>query len=285
LFSGFWSKDEILHAAHSWPVSHVPFILGIIGALLTAFYMTRQVALVFFGKNRSGARQNAGDSHSHGKVQPLSSESSHDAEPHESPTTMTVPLVILAACSILLGFIGTPAWPWFQKFLGGEVEAGFSSGVVKLMLLSTGIVFLGLFLGWLVYGRRTLHPERPDILKRLRPDLYSLIENKFYIDEIYEATVIRFNAWFAQLCDAIDFWVWNGAVQLLVVITVALSWTSRFCDELVVNLGFDEGCKGLSSGGKLMSRLQDGRIQNYLRVIGIALTALVLLLIWGCRAS
>jgi len=113
------------------------------------------------------------------------------------------------------------------------------------------------------------------------PGFYTVIENKFYIDEIYEATIIRFNAWFARFCDAMDFWVWNGAVQLLVVVTVALSWTSRFCDELVVNLGFDQSCKGLSLGGKIMSRLQDGRIQNYLRVIGIALTALALLLIWG----
>jgi NADH-quinone oxidoreductase subunit L len=285
-FSGFWSKDEILHAAHGWPVSHVPFVLGIVGALLTAFYMTRQVALIFFGNSRRRPRQ---ESQSKDNVEKLESSNvdSYEAksEPHESPATMTIPLVILAACSILLGFIGTPAWPWFQKFLGGEVETGFNASVVKLMLLSTGIVFLGLFLGWLVYGRRTLHPERPDILKRLRPDIYSLIENKFYVDEIYEATVIRFNAWFARLCDAIDFRVWNGAVQFVVFLTVGLSWVSRFCDELVVNLGFDKGCKGLSRGGKFMSRLQDGRIQNYLRVIGIALTALALLLIWGCRAS
>jgi NADH-quinone oxidoreductase subunit L len=55
-FSGFWSKDEILHAAHGWPVSHIPFYLGCAGALLTAFYMTRQVALVFFGEYRSSRR-------------------------------------------------------------------------------------------------------------------------------------------------------------------------------------------------------------------------------------
>ena len=58
-FSGFWSKDEILHSAHGWPVSHIPFYLGCAGALLTAFYMTRQVALVFFGKYRGGVRENA----------------------------------------------------------------------------------------------------------------------------------------------------------------------------------------------------------------------------------
>ena len=54
-FSGFWSKDEILHHARDWSVSHIPFYLGCTGALFTAFYMTRQVALVFFGHYRGGA--------------------------------------------------------------------------------------------------------------------------------------------------------------------------------------------------------------------------------------
>jgi NADH-quinone oxidoreductase subunit L len=82
-----------------------------------------------------------------------------------------------------------------------------------------------------------------------------------------------------------DFWVWNGAVQLVSYLVVGLSWVNRFCDEFVVNLGFDEGCKGVAFGGKALSRLQNGRVQNYLRVIGIALAALALLMIWGCRPS
>src|SRR5208283_2485930 len=99
-FSGFWSKDEILHAAHGWPVSHIPFFLGCAGALLTAFYMTRQVALVFFGSYRGGACESADHAHSHAPNPP-----SHDGgyEPHESPAVMTVPLVILAGFAVLLG--------------------------------------------------------------------------------------------------------------------------------------------------------------------------------------
>ncbi|HLP76177.1 MAG TPA: NADH-quinone oxidoreductase subunit L, partial [Candidatus Paceibacterota bacterium] len=121
-FSGFWSKDEILHAAHGWPVSHVPFYFGVVGALLTAFYMTRQVALVFFGKYRGEqAHADAHSAKSHDKHS-KSSHSSSSSEPHESPLTMTTPLMILAAFAILLGFIGTPAWPWFQSFLTGEHE-------------------------------------------------------------------------------------------------------------------------------------------------------------------
>ena len=105
------------------------------------------------------------------------------------------------------------------------------------------------------------------------------------MDEIYEWSVVRFNAWFARACDWLDTWIWNGAVQLLSYGVVGLSWVNRFFDEYVVNFGFDESCRRLTRGGSLMSRLQDGQVQNYLRIIGIALTVLVLLLIWGCRAS
>jgi NADH-quinone oxidoreductase subunit L len=105
------------------------------------------------------------------------------------------------------------------------------------------------------------------------------------VDELYEATVIRFNAWAAWFCDWLDYWIWNGAVVLVSRLVLGLSWLNRFFDEHVVNFGFDEGCRGLGNGGKGLSRLQDGRVQDYLRVIGLALTALVLALIWGCRSS
>ncbi|HEY2083653.1 MAG TPA: NADH-quinone oxidoreductase subunit L [Verrucomicrobiae bacterium] len=289
LFSGFWSKDEILHSAHGWPVSHIPFYLGAAGALLTAFYMTRQVFYVFFGDCRlhlgrtttSERRtvEHAGVSvkeHPHAEL---------SGNPHESPASMTVPLILLAACSILLGFLGTPKWPWFQKFLGGEV-GGVNSGVVLLMVASSVIVFIGMGLGWWFYGRKPLQQSgQPDPLQKLRPDIFGLLRHKYYVDEIYQHTVIAFNAWFARACDSLDFWVWNGAVQLVAYAVVGVSWVNRCCDEFVVNLGFDEGCKGVSFGSKILSRLQNGRVQDYLRVIGIALAALALLLIWGCRPS
>jgi NADH-quinone oxidoreductase subunit L len=275
-FSGFWSKDEILHSAHSWPVSHVPFILGVTGALLTAFYMTRQVALVFFGNYRGSSA-----SHAHSAT-----EHKSDA-PHESPAVMTVPLIVLAAFAILLGFVGTPAWPWFQKFLEGEavnfdLAKLTEGGTLYLMGISTGVVFLGLFLGWNTYGRKPIQTaDRPDVLKRMRPDIYSLLENKFYVDEIYEKTVIAFNAWFARVCDFLDAWIWGGVVLLVSYVVIGLSWVNRAFDEFVINLGFDQSCERVTLGGRLMSRLQDGRVQNYLRIIGIALVVLVLFLIWG----
>ncbi|MBC8094592.1 MAG: hypothetical protein H7Y43_02155 [Akkermansiaceae bacterium] len=200
---------------------------------------------------------------------------------------MTAPLMILAACAILLGFIGTPAWPWFQSFLTGEHEAaGFTGDVVKLMIVSSIIVFLGLGLGWWFYGRKPMtKASQADPLETLRPDFYKVLENKYWIDEIYEHSIIAFNAWWAKVCNFLDVWVWSGAVQLVSYLIVGLSWVNHVCDEYVVNLGFDEGCRRVSLGGKIMSRLQDGRIQNYLRVIGIALVVLVLWLIWGAGTS
>jgi NADH-quinone oxidoreductase subunit L len=115
-FSGFWSKDDILRSALTWSVSRAPFYMGAFGALLTAFYMTRQVFYVFGGSNRLAA-----SSHDDPKLAAHFEDPHHHAahHPHESPAVMTVPLVILAAFAMLLGFIGTPAWPWFQSFLDG----------------------------------------------------------------------------------------------------------------------------------------------------------------------
>src|SRR5665213_2951860 len=128
LFSGFWSKDAILESARHWHTNIGPFYMLVFGALLTAFYMMRQVSYVFFGATR-------GDKHA-----------------HESPAVMTVPLAVLAFFAIALGLIGTPAWPWFRGFLEGH-SAGFElarfgePGFLPLIATSTIVVFLGLGIG------------------------------------------------------------------------------------------------------------------------------------------
>ena len=280
-FSGFWSKDEILHSAHNWPVSHVPFYLGCAGALLTAFYMTRQVALVFFGEYRNAKPEHS----SHSK-----SSSAHGHAPHESPAVMTVPLVILAGFAILLGVVGTPAWPWFETYLNGHhVEFNFSKltepGTLGLMLASAAIVFTGLGVGWWLYGKRQRKTAaEADVLEVARPDIFALLKNKYFIDELYEATVIRFNAWFASACDFVDRWVWGGAVLLVSGIMIGLAWLYRVTDEFVVNLGFDAGCEGIRRSGGGLSKLHTGRVQTYLRVIGVALVVLIIFLVWGRKS-
>ncbi|MCL4785258.1 MAG: NADH-quinone oxidoreductase subunit L [Verrucomicrobia bacterium] len=288
-FSGFWSKDAILHAAHGWPVSHVPFYLGVAGAFLTAFYMTRQVALVFFGSNRSAAlpsRSAHGAKEAHDKSHAPHAGGHAAAEdsraPHESPPVMTWPLIILAACAMGLSVIGTPAWPWFQSFLGAHHAEGFTAGVVKLMVISALIVFAGLGLGWWLYGRKPRrNADEPDVLEKLPLGMHTWFARKYGIDELYELTVIRFNAWSAKACAFLDQWIWGGAVTLVSYLMLGFSWVSRAFDEFVINLGFDQSCGGVTRGGRMMSRFQDGRVQNYLRILGVGLVALVLFLIWG----
>ncbi|MEO6965628.1 MAG: NADH-quinone oxidoreductase subunit L, partial [Acidobacteriaceae bacterium] len=152
LFSGFWSKDEILHAASIWSISRVPFYLGAFGALLTAFYMMRQVYYVFAGSLRLPENvSHASDSTNAGHA------AAH--HPHESAAVMTIPLVILAAFATFLGLIGTPAWPWFQSLLNGtrtslHFAAFLEPGLLTVMITSSLIVFLSLGLGWWFYGRR-----------------------------------------------------------------------------------------------------------------------------------
>jgi NADH-quinone oxidoreductase subunit L len=277
-FSGFWSKDAILHAASTWSVSRVPFYLGAIGAFLTAFYMTRQVYYVFFGKSRE-AEMVVHASHS--------AEAAITTDPHESAAIMTTPLVILAAFSMLLGLIGTPAWPWFASFLNNEQTRldlrGFAeNGILPIMLSSTIIVFLGLGLGWWVYSSKRIESANSsDALGRLQPRLFNVLRNGFFVDKLYEATIIRFNGWCSGACDWLDRWVWGGAVKLLTYLVIGFSVLDRSLDVFVVNPGFDQGCRSVSRGGRILSRLQSGRTQSYLRVVGIAFAALVLFLIWG----
>ena len=152
-FSGFWSKDGILEAAQHWSVAKGPFYMLVFGALLTAFYMTRQVCYVFLGYWRG-----------------------HETA-HESPKIMTVPLAILAFFAMALGLVGTPAWPWFRALIEGRAATfgwrGFAEpGLGLLMLTSSLVVFLGLGLGWRLYGDKSPKPEEPDALEKSVPWLW-----------------------------------------------------------------------------------------------------------------
>jgi NADH-quinone oxidoreductase subunit L len=285
LFSGFWSKDAILHSALSWSASRVPFYLGAIGVLLTAFYMTRQMFYVFFGQSRLNQAIGHAESEHPEHTHPHGATAA--SVPHESPTVMTAPLAILAVSSILLAFIGTPAWPWFKSFLDGEAAkfewAGFSeSGVLSVMLSSTLILCVGLGLGWWFYGRKPIdRADDPDVLDRRFPNIFNVLRNAYFIDRFYEATFIRLNAWCSRFADWLDRWVWNGAVQIVSYLVLGLSWVNRTLDTVIVNGTFDRGCDSVTLSGRTLARLQSGRVQSYLRIVGLAFAALVLFLIWG----
>jgi NADH-quinone oxidoreductase subunit L len=281
-FSGFWSKDAILHAAYGWNVSRVPFYLGAIGALLTAFYMTRQVCYVFFGARRKDPAPEP--------IPPSESAASdpHEAA-HESPATMTAPLVLLAIFAILLGFLGTPAWPWLQDFLEMR-RASFDfaqlaeEGLIPLMLASSLLVFAGLGLGWWMYGWRPIRrAANADALDLLQPSLFQALHKGLFIDQLYELTILRLVWWMAVAANWLDRWIWSGFPLAVSALTRSLGWIDFSLDRWVVNKGFDEGCNGVAGGGRLLARLQDGRIQHYLRLLAAAVAALAFYLLLGHR--
>jgi NADH-quinone oxidoreductase subunit L len=278
VFSGFWSKDEILHAAWLWQPSKWPVLMGFCGAFLTAFYMTRQMWFVFFAPRSSQGNE----AHT--------AATEHHAEksaPHESPPVMTIPLGLLATCAILLSVFGTPIWPWFHSYLSGHAAHASTSVTVDtllVMFVSAVVALGGIWVGWRFYSRRA--PQRaddPDPLEKIEPEVFGWLRGKFFIDELYEMSVLRWNAACARTARWLDETVWENVVRAVSLLTVGLSWLNRLIDEFVVNLGFDKGCDGVRSGSRLASLWQNGQVQRYLRMIGLALALFGVLFIWGCR--
>jgi NADH-quinone oxidoreductase subunit L len=261
-FSGFWSKDGILEAAQHWSVSRTPLYMLVFGALLTAFYMTRQVGYVFFGtwRGKKPAR--------------------------ESPGVITVPLAIMAFFAMALGLIGTPAWPWFRGFIESRAVSfdwhGFAEpGLPAVMAASTVVVFLGLGFGWRLYGGDAPSPEQPDVLETAVPWAWAWLRDRLYIDELYAVTVVAFYAWWARVADWLDRRVWGGVVASVAWAFRGWADFNRFLDTNWVDGSFDKGCEEISSGGGLLSRVQNGRVQTYLRILAFSVIALVAILIWS----
>src|SRR6185312_7334486 len=172
---------------------------------------------------------------------------------------------------LVLGYFGTPAWPWFQSFLNGEHApldfAGFHEpGLLPVMIASSIIAILGLFLGWALYGRKPLGDDDP--LQQSQPGLFSLLHNAFHVDAFYSATVVRLTTLLASVSNFVDRFVFNGIVQLVSWTVLALAHFDRLFDTVVVNPGFDAGTGAVSFGGRVLARFQTGRAQTYLRFIG-----------------
>lgn len=255
-FAGFWSKEEILHATMTWSASKVPFVLGLVGAGLTAFYMTRQMAYVFFGKFRG-----------------------HHA-PHESPGIMTMPLILLAVCAVLFGFIGAPMWLWFQKFLTGEQHAFHWGAFWGLALVSMVVVGSGIFFGWRVYRNAT---ATRDPFEARAPGVFGVLQNKFYFDEIYRETAVAFYNFAGRATAVVEDVLWRATVQASGVVLLAVAWVNRLIDEWAVNGGFDRVTRGLRNSGAGAARTQAGQVQSYLRALAVGIAVLVLLFAWGCK--
>ena len=284
VFCGFWSKDEILHSAWHYGPSKIPFFLGLGGAFLTAFYMTRQMCFVFAGHYRGGhdaAHDDHDHSHSHGDT--------HAHDPHESPPVMTLPLQILAACTVLLTLVSTPLWPWLPDYLVHEaahfdVSKLFNAGTLTLIVVSIVVVAAGIGLGWWYYGLLPAEKaDEPDPLEQQFPEQFGWSRGKFFIDELYAATVLKWNARLGDWCHDLDRRVLDALVTIAGLLTTACAHLAKLCDEHVVNRLFDAGCTEVRRGAETASELQNGQIHQYLRSIGLALVLFVFILAVGCN--
>ena len=253
-FSGGWTKEEILHATSNWPRSHAPHYLMMIGVILTALYMTRQIIYVFFG-NRRAASEHA----------------------RESPGVMTIPVIVLAVCAVAFSIVLTPAWPWLESYLTGH-PAHFDAHLLiqPIIFVSLALVGSGVAIGIWMYRRA----GETDPLQHAQPALFRFLENKMWIDEIYDRTVIALSKILARLSDWMDRHVWDGLVRGVGGLGQFFGRVTTGADERVINAGVDEGTVGAQGFGRVMSRWHSGQIQTYLGAVALGMLALVLLYAW-----
>jgi len=245
-FAGFWSKDEILAEASLTGFTAVYWLL-VIAAFFTAFYMGRQIWMVFFGEPRHEAAAYA----------------------EESPKVITVPLMVLAALSILGGALNLPGihtlTAWLEHTLTFIKPGEF---VMSVALISTGLALLAIFISWLLYGRNPLKADQPDPLKKPLGFIFTGMENKWFVDEGYWAVIINPFVKISQfLADVIDQKFWHDWVHDT-VIAGTYNWLSnialnRYADEK----GIDSFANWLGNATKNLSeaarKVQNGFVRTY----------------------
>ena len=302
--AGFFSKDEILYNAflHNKAV----WVLAVITAMMTAFYMFRLVAMTFFGAYRGPAWEAADHHASHGPA-----SGAHDAHghgpwhgPHESPSAMTVPLMALAIGAIVAGFVGIPGalggGNAIEHFLepsftaersavapdvspategaeqagresgattegaagaAAEAEHGASRGVeLGLMGFSVLIAAIGIGLAWKFY---VTSPETSERLAERFAGAHRLLSQKYYVDELYHATVIAATWTSARGLWTVDRNVVDGAVNGAGRLTIISSWLSSLTDRKVVDGLVNLVGRIVQEGSLVSRRLQTGLVQNY----------------------
>jgi len=244
-FAGFWSKDEILFRAfassnqvlHKYHLNLLLWAIAVTAALVTAIYMTRWMILTFWGSSRTDE------------------ETRHHLQ--ESPNSMIIPLGFLAAGSLLAGFLGVPAFfggsNWFEHFLEpafAAVPPAEITGILNeefmelvLVLMSVAAAALGLLIATAAYFDKLFPAEKPGLADRIADKvkpLYQLSYNKYYVDEIYDYTIVQPTL--------------RGSYYFLF----------RFFDVMIID-GFVNGLAALSAfTGRLLRRFQNGIVSNYL---------------------
>jgi NADH-quinone oxidoreductase subunit L len=254
-FAGFFSKDEILDAARS--ANPFLWILGLIGAGLTSFYMFRLIFLTFFGKPRYDE---------------------HEVHVHESPRSMTVPLILLAILSTVGGWVAAPhligGTDYFEKFLHpvfatyapaavagaeGSAEALEAPGMILLHAL-TGwpvlIALVGLLVAWWFYIKS---PQTPKKLADSLRAPYTVLLRKYYVDELYNAVII----------------------QPLLWISTNVLW--HVVDETVIDGTVDGVARVARESGSELREIQSGNARSYATwvVIGAVGVTVLMIGLWG----
>ncbi len=246
-FAGFWSKDEILLDA-SRRYQSIYWLLTI-AAFLTAFYMGRQIWLVFFGEPRHEAA----------------------AQAEESPRVITIPLMVLAFLSLVGGALNFPfegfhnLGHWLGYTLGEVESLGFS---VRTAGIATVLALLAILISWFIYGRNPLQAGETDPLKRSLGPAFTVLERKWFVDEIYQAIIVTPYVKTSQfLADVIDWRFWHDWFHEK-VIAGSYNWLSniglnRYADQR----GIDAIANGLGRlaqwSAATFRKVQNGFVRSY----------------------
>ncbi len=237
MLSGFMSKDEILWKSYSSSAGHpLLWFVGVVAAACTSFYMTRLMALTFWGGSRVPK----------------------ETHPHESPPTMTIPLIVLGILSLVGGWIGIPhvigalipGHPenylehWLAPALATvPMEEGSSILEFSLMGISVSLAAIA---AWFAFDFYVVHPERPKAVAAWFGRFYEAVSNKYWVDEIYQARIIQ---------PIVD-----GSKALWAYVDVGfVDRLTYFASDVV-----------LGAGGMLRS-MQNGRTQQYALYIALGL--------------
>ena len=293
--AGFYSKDEILwqafNSASLVVPGWVPWLLGFIAAGLTSFYMWRSYFLTFTGplpQHRAGHGNGNGDHASDHTNQ----GHGHDFVPGKEKPVMTYVLAVLAFGAVATSFLGIPMlWtgkaPLLEHFL--EATFGSSAELVKtvyhhgeghnmemlLMVASLAIATLGLGIAWWLYrGRTNTLPARA--MARL-PLLYKVVYNKYYVDEIYQATAVRAFMSTSSISNWFDQHIIDGIVNLTGRVTELFARLDGLIDTYIVDGMVNLVGDTIRALGQAIRRLQTGRLPSYLA--GAALGAVILVLL------
>jgi NADH-quinone oxidoreductase subunit L len=273
-FSGFFSKDEILYQTFISPnpLAKLLWLVGLLTAGITSFYMFRLWFKTFFGEPRF-------DEHHPEDLAPvhasktstltLEAEPAHAHGVHESSWVMTLPLVILAILSIIGGWVGIPAAlgghnefahfldPVFANAAAPAVEAASHGLEITLAAVSLLTAVLGIFFAWLFYYRK---PGTAAELARKFQPVYSLLDHKYWVDEIYGRFIITPLLGFSRI-------ILSGLVDAGIVqgTGAGLAATTR-------------------GGGWLVRRIQSGNIRSYAGWLAVGAAAVIAIVLFGHNA-